>query len=99
MLREDSLVLKAGGRIPKRRQASIKDEDELCPVCDDLFVQGQPITFTISSRPVPIHKYRCRNKYYAALFLFYNLTPLDLVVNFNLRVRHAYRIQKIARNL
>ncbi len=92
------MVLKAGDK-PRRLQASLVDEDALCPICDEMFDQGQPIIFTISSRPIPIHKYRCKNKYYAALYLFYNMTTLDLVVKFKFGSRSAYRIQRIARSL
>lgn len=100
MLGEVSLVLKVGvGKIPTRRQASRQDEDELCPVCDNMFVRGQPIIFTVSSRPTPIHIYRCRNKYYAALYLYYSMTAFDLVIKFNLSPRLAYRVQRIARSL
>ncbi len=89
----------AGTKAPRRRTANYEDEEELCHICDELFNRGQPIIWTVASNPKPVHKYRCKNRYYAALVLYYNLTALDLVSKFNLGTHTAYRIQALARSL
>ena len=91
----DLLSQRVGGG--KRSRANLADTEHLCPVCDEPIDYGQRIIF--SHVGVPVHKYRCLNFYYAALYIYYGLSIYTLYVSLGIEVRKAYRIQRYARQI
>ena len=78
-----------------RARANLRDTEYLCPVCDEFIDFGQRIVFIHSG--LPVHKYRCLNFYYMALYIYYGLDVGQLIWKLGIEVRKAYRIQKLAR--
>ena len=92
------LSQKVIGKRPRRKRATLKDQDIGCYICSEKFFSDQRIDFTTNNKQIHIGK--CRNIYRAAIINYYNTFNFNIVMAaFNVSRKTAFRILIIAKKL